>query len=267
MRGRARREGPTPDARSHRPRPHGVGRASFAADVLLMAAAASWESTYWVAKVLADDGGVLGMLSVRMLATAGTLGIVVVLVRRRVRWSSVTLGVLYGLMLSTVFTLETFGIAHTSATNAGLIISLAIVFTPVVEAAFARTRPSRTYLLGGIAAMVGVVLVSMDGHLTAPSLGDWLVLGAAVARAFHVTIVRHTSTGRDVDDLSLTFVQMATCALVFTLLGAAVGRSPVQYVSGLGGGGLLAMGYTVVICTVFPFFIQIWPCVARRRVG
>lgn len=35
-----------------------------------------------------------------------------------------------GLILSGIFLLETYGVVHTSATNAGLIISLTMIFTP-----------------------------------------------------------------------------------------------------------------------------------------
>lgn len=233
-------------------------RATISIDLLLMAVAASWGSTYWVTKGLVDDGAVLGMLSVRMLATAGLLGLVILLMRRAITRTSAGLGTVYGLILAVVFTLETFGIAETSATNAGLIISMTIVFTPIVEAAIAKSRPSPTYLIGGLVAMIGIILLSMNGHFTAPALGDWLVLGAAVARAFHVTIVKRTSTGRPVDDLSLTFVQMATCAVVFTALAIVVDGSPLYYLSSMTTADIVAMTYMVIICTLFPFFIQMW---------
>ncbi|CAM5392701.1 hypothetical protein SBADM41S_05725 [Streptomyces badius] len=45
-------------------------------------------------------------------------------------------------MLSGIFLLETYGVVHASATNAGLIISLTMIFTPLAEAAVTRVRPS-----------------------------------------------------------------------------------------------------------------------------
>lgn len=48
---------------------------------------------------------------------------------------------LLGLVLSGIFLLETYGVVHTSATNAGLIISLTMIFTPLAEAAVTRVRP------------------------------------------------------------------------------------------------------------------------------
>nr|WP_054682799.1 EamA family transporter [Microbacterium sp. No. 7] len=223
-----------------------------------MAVAASWGSTYWVAKELLEGGDVLGMLSVRMLSTAALLGMLLVIGRRAPSRPSMRLGMIYGLMLSTVFVLETFGIAHTSATNAGLIISLTIVFTPLLEALVTRTRPSRTFVLGSVAALLGIVLLSMNGRLTAPALGDWLILGAAVARAVHVTVVKRSSAQHAVDDLSLTFWQMLTCAGVFTGLAVLTGGSPLRYLSAMDGADSLRMVYLVVVCTVFPFFVQMW---------
>lgn len=49
--------------------------------------------------------------------------------RKRLTHKEVFAGIPIGMLLAAVFVFETFGIAHTSATNAGLIISLTMVVT------------------------------------------------------------------------------------------------------------------------------------------
>jgi len=230
----------------------------YQVDVLLMAVAVSWGSTYWVAKELVGGGGVLGMLSIRMVVTALVLALLLRLAGRRLSRASVGLGMLFGLTLTAVFAFETFGIAGTTATNAGLIISLTMVITPVVEATWQRARVPRAYLIGGLVACLGVGLLSTNGNLAAPRLGDWLILTAAVLRAVHVTVVKRRSGERDVDDLSLTVVQMATCGVLFTVAGLAVGDTPAAYLAGMDTGDMWRMAYLVLACTVFAFYIQMW---------
>jgi hypothetical protein len=121
-------------------------------------------------------------------------------------------------------------VTRTSATNAGLLISLTVVLTPLMEGAAARRRLPRTFFVAVVVAVVGVaLLVSADG-LRAPTSGDALMLAAAFVRAAHVTASGGLTRGRPVRTLTLTLVQTWVCALGFALaapgeLAAAVGRA------------------------------------------
>lgn len=113
--------------------------------------------------------------------------------------------------------LETHGIAGTSAKNEGPIISLVIVFTPVTECIAFRVRLPRMVFVAGIVAVVGVCLIVSGDGFVAPTLGDMLVLAAAMARAVHVTAVSALTRGRGYSALTLTLIQSAVCAIVYTL--------------------------------------------------
>lgn len=108
--------------------------ARFRVDLLLLLVAASWGSTYLVAKELVTPDSVISLMAVRMLLAAGMMAVVVAARRKRVTRAELHAGVILGVLLAGVFAFETFGIAYTSATNAGLIISLTIVFTPIESA-------------------------------------------------------------------------------------------------------------------------------------
>ena len=114
--------------------------ARFRVDLLLLVVAASWGSTYLVAKELVTPSSVVALLALRMLLAAALMIVIVVARRRRVTPSELRTGIILGILLAAVFAFETFGIAHTSATNAGLIISLTIVFTPILESLVAGKR-------------------------------------------------------------------------------------------------------------------------------
>jgi len=107
-----------------------------------------------------------------------------------------------------------------------------------------------------------------DAHaFETPSLGDLLMLASAVIRAVHVVTMHRLTEGRSdapasrrpaVNTLTLTTVQLATCAVLFTVASAFVGDSVPVYLGTLGGGKLALFAYLVVICTVFAFFVQMW---------
>lgn len=227
-------------------------------DALLLAVAVAWGSTYWVAKELVSQDTVLAVLAVRMLLTAAALGLILIAMRKRIRKAEAVIGGILGMLLSTVFTFETFGIAATSATNAGLIISLTIVMTPVLETVVGKRKLSRLFYLAAVISVAGVYFLATGGASAAFGFGDMLIFLAAVARAFHVTGMHRLSAGRSIDSLNLTFVQMATCGLVFLIMSCLWGTPITAYAGSMNGSAVLQMAYLVIVCTVFPFFIQMW---------
>lgn len=94
-----------------------VRRKSSVVDLLLLAVAVAWGSTYWVAKELVSQDTVLAVLAVRILLISIALGLILAAMRKRLKKTEAVIGGFLGLLLSTVFTFETFGIAATSATK------------------------------------------------------------------------------------------------------------------------------------------------------
>jgi len=59
------------------------------------------------------------------------------------RRATLKTGTVLGAILFGIFLCETFGVAYTCAGHAALLISLSVVFTPLVEWALLRRRPTR----------------------------------------------------------------------------------------------------------------------------
>lgn len=230
----------------------------FRVDLLLLLVAVSWGSTYLVAKDLVSAGMVLALLASRMLLAAGVMAAIAGVRRKCVARTELLAGMPIGVLLAAVFAFETFGIAHTSATNAGLIISLTMVFTPILESVLSRRPLPGTFFAAAIVAVTGVVLLAGNGTLDPPSAGDLLVAGAAIVRAVHVVSTHKLTGGKAMDSLNLTTVQLGTCALLFTAGSFVYGDSVPYYLSRLDPRQGAMLLYLVLVCTVFAFFIQIW---------
>jgi drug/metabolite transporter (DMT)-like permease len=230
----------------------------FRVDLALLVVAASWGSTYLVAKELVTPDTVVALLAVRMLLAAAIMFVIVAARQKRMNHAELRVGVILGVMLSAVFALETFGIAHTSATNAGLIISLTIVITPMLDSVVSARRLSRQFLLAATTAVIGVAFLASNGDLRPPTLGDTLVLGAAILRAVHVISMDKLTNGKTVDSLNLTTVQLGTCAILFTGTSMFYGDPVPNYLSQLDAGQIVLFSYLVLVCTVFAFFVQMW---------
>ncbi|HET6860518.1 MAG TPA: DMT family transporter [Streptomyces sp.] len=238
------------------PRP----RAAWLIDLPVLLVAVVWGASYLAAKDITTAQTVVAVLVLRF---AIVLPVLVVAGWRNLRalrpaqWRGA--GVL-GLVLSAIFLLETYGVVHTSATNAGLIISLTMIFTPLAEAAVRRVWPPRAFLGAAGLSVAGVVLLTQGGGFTTPSSGDLLMLLAALARTVHVLAMARIESVQSADALSLTTVQLGAAVAVFAVLAAAPGTGPAPWTvaAGFGPREWAGLVFLSVCCTLFAFFVQMW---------
>ncbi|GAA1276488.1 DMT family transporter [Streptomyces sp. NBC_00117] len=235
-------------------------RRAWLTDLPVLLVAVVWGASYLAAKGITTQTTVLAVLVLRfgvvlpVLAVAGW-GALRGLTATQWRGAG-----LLGLILSGIFLLETYGVVHTSATNAGLIISLTMIFTPLAEAAVTRTRPSRTFLAAAAVSVAGVVLLTQSGGFTAPSAGDLLMLLAALARTLHVLAMARMKSVRGADALPLTTVQLGASVVVFALLCGVpgTGAAPWAAAADFGPRAWAGLVFLSVFCTLFAFFVQMW---------
>ncbi|MGW3804502.1 DMT family transporter [Streptomyces clavifer] len=235
-------------------------RRAWVTDLPVLLVAAVWGASYLAAKGITTTHTVIAVLVLRF---AVVLPVLAVAGWRRLRALSAAQwrgAGLLGLVLSGIFLLETYGVVYTSATNAGLIISLTMIFTPLAEAAVTRTRPPRTFLAAAGLSVTGVVLLTQGGGFTSPSAGDLLMLLAALARTVHVLAMARIRSVRDADSLSLTTVQLGSAVMVFAVLAAVPGTGPAPWTvaAGFGAAEWAGLIFLSVFCTLFAFFVQMW---------
>ncbi|MET0161164.1 MAG: DMT family transporter [Microbacteriaceae bacterium] len=230
--------------------------ASHRVDLLLLAVAAVWGASFVVAKDLTAEIGVPSTIALRFLVAAGAAGLLCLVRRERMpRGRGLMIAVLLGVSQAAIIGLETWGVHLTSATNAGLLISLALVMTPALEGLASRVWLPRSYFVTAVAAVVGVALLVSEGGFRAPTAGDALVVLAAVVRALHVTASARLTRGRSDSSLAIVLVQMLVCAAAFSLLA---GPALPTAVATLSGAGWLRIAFLGLLCSLFAFLVQLW---------
>lgn len=224
------------------------------ADLSLLFIAVVWGSSYLVTKIILTDIAVFPFLFIRFMLT---VIIMVPLTWKKCMKASIhtwITGIILGLFLSGIFISETCGINYTSASNAGFLISLFVVFTPITESIMFRTK-----LSGGI---LGTVLLSAIGtfFLTMKSgyqfnIGDILILVAALLRAVQMTVTQKMTNGKSMDSSVLTTIQLGVVAVIMGALSLTTGGihafdAPASMTF------WLLTAYLTIFCTLFAFYIQ-----------
>lgn len=222
-------------------------------DLAVLGIAIVWGASYPVAKGALLYAPVLVLIFYRFLVTALVMG--------AVAWKEIgntssgdrLRGVLLGAILFAIFVAETYGVAQTSAMNTALIISLCVVFTPILDYGLSRSLPPIGVIAGAVISCIGVGVLT--GGTIAFSFGDLLVLGAAVLRAIMVVTTKRLMAGRAVSSAALTALQGTTVAtLTFALL--LTQGNITDLIVHAGGKFWLAVAFLSLFCTIAAFYVQ-----------
>jgi drug/metabolite transporter (DMT)-like permease len=126
------------------------------------------------------------------------------------RGTTILGGCLAGLTLFFAAAFQQFGIAGTTAGNAGFITGLYVVFVPALGILIGRI-PDRAAACGALIALIGLYFLSITSGMSM-SWGDGLVLISAVFWAIHVLLIGWLAPR--VPALRLNFIQFSVTAIL-----------------------------------------------------
>lgn len=127
-------------------------------------------------------------------------------------------GIFAGLFMAAGFTLQTYGMVLTSASNAALFMGLNVVMVPFFWWALSRRRPPFKSFAAALLAFASLSVVTFGG-VSRVNLGDLLNFLSAVAFALHYVILDRIAKGTE--SAGLAFVQVLTAAVVSGIVGLA----------------------------------------------
>jgi drug/metabolite transporter (DMT)-like permease len=209
----------------------GNSRPPIAPGVLLLLTTILWGATFPAAKVGLEAIGVFPfMFWTRLLGFLTIAAAVPFLARREVTAEALRHvlrpGLLLGCLLFLGYVLQTEGLARTTATNAGFITGLYVVFTPILGLIlFRRTTTPAAWVAVGV-SVLGMALLSIPGlDDLRIRFGDILVLAGALAWAGHVVGVGYFAERHH--PMVLSLAQMGATALLHLVVLFPIGfRAP-----------------------------------------
>jgi drug/metabolite transporter (DMT)-like permease len=129
-------------------------------------------------------------------------------------------GVGVGVLLAAAYGLQTAGLELTTVSSTGFITGLYVVFTPLIALVLFGTRVPAAAWTGVVFAVAGLLLLS--GIPGGSSVGNALVLANALAQSFQIAAMERFAPRYDAR--ALTFLQMATSCVGFTVIAVAAGQ-------------------------------------------
>lgn len=222
------------------------------ANIVLLLVAVIWGASYSLAKGALDYTPVLVFLAIRFGVTS--LLLLPFTIKELANsepkvWFN---GVQLGAILFLIFLAETYGVAHTSASNAAFLISLCIVFTPIIDSIWQRKLPPSNILMAALLCIAGTWVLTSSKSLQF-NLGDGLILVAALLRALMVTYTKRVTDKIKLSSLALTQLQMCV-VFIASVVVMLVSVENITIPNAIDFWWRLIV--IVIFCTLFAFFAQ-----------
>lgn len=168
---------------------------------------------------------------------------------RRATAQTIRYAFILGFILFLVFSCITFGIKFTSTSNAAFLVSLTVIFVPLLVSLVARKLPANKVMIGVGLALLGVGLLTLNNQLRI-NLGDFLCVAGALLYATHIIITEKLTMA--VDSLLLGIIQLGfagALGFIFSLL-LETPRFPINLQEWL---PILALS---ILCSAIGFVVQ-----------
>lgn len=220
------------------------------AELLLAAVIIARSTSYVLTKVGLQDMGKFTLLAVRFLLAFAFLAVLfrrrLLRIDRRTLLSGLAMGGIY----FCVMTAELTALKTVETSTVSFVTNTAVVIVPLVQAALSRRWPERRVLLGALACLLGVALLTLRRGLTlTPGIG-YCILEAFLYSAAILVTDRLTHAGAD--PLLSGVVQVGFLGLL-ALIASFLFETPHLPGSGTEWLAVLALA---LVCSGFGFTLQ-----------
>ena len=219
------------------------------ADLGLITVTIFWGSTFIISKNLLEQIPLVTYLIIRLNLAAIMLSLYAIRFRKEFKRQTLYHGVVMGVFLFLSYLFQMWGIKYTSASNAGFITGLNVVFVPLFSIFFFGDHPKKSSIIGVIVATFGLYFLS-GGDFSALTKGDWLVFVCAVTVTFHVIYTGKFASKNNIYLLTATQL-CVTGILSLTLLPFVTHNLPEVNIN-----NLILLLYLALFGTIYTFLMQ-----------
>ena len=219
-----------------------------AAEASLIFIAAVWGLTFVMVKDAIEELPMMAFLAYRFLPAALIVAVVFRRGLARLDAAGWRAGMLMGAFLTAGYVFQTLGLEVTTASNAGFITGLMVVFTPLLGAVLLSQQVGRLAWTAAAVSALGLYLLSGSAGLNAR--GDGLVLLCALAFAAHILVTDRAVREHDVG--ALLVVQLGMTGLFCLVVAALLGQLELPRAATVWS----ALIVTSLIASALGFFVQ-----------
>lgn len=187
------------------------------ADLMLLMITVFWGASYMLTKI-----GLEGLEPFNLTALRFIIAFIIAAVAFHKQIfcadvKTIKYAFILGVLLFGMFISMAFGLGHTTASNAGFLISLSVVLIPIISFVFLKQKIEKRVIVGVCLALIGIALMTLDSKLTV-NIGDLLCILCAMLCSIHVIVIGIFT--KEVDSIALGALQLGFAG-IFSIIFSA----------------------------------------------
>ncbi|WP_141432214.1 DMT family transporter [Bacillus sp. 03113] len=192
------------------------------ADFVMVIITIFWGSSYLFMKMGLDSINVFNLIALRF-GIAFFLSAALFYKRLlKANVQTIKYAFILGSILFLVFATVTSGVKTTSASSAGFLVSLTVIFAPLLSSLWLKKKPKNQVIIGILLALFGIGLLTLNNTLQL-GYGAILCILCALCNATHIVVTGALT--KNVDSITLGVLQLGFTA-VFGLLFSVSFETP-----------------------------------------
>ncbi len=219
------------------------------ADVMMLFVTIFWGSSYLFMKVGLDSLGDFTLIALRFGIAFLLAGLLFIKRISKTNVKTIFYSFILGTILFIAFTALTAGMRSTAVSNTGFLVSLSVIFVPIISAVFFKQIFEKRLIIGVLTALLGIALLSLNSKLQLGP-GDLLCILCALCYSFHIIITGKVT--KHVDSIVLGVLQLGFCG-AWGILFSFLFETPHLPNSSAAWASILALS---IFCSALGFTIQ-----------
>jgi len=219
------------------------------ANLMLLIVTIFWGSSYLFMKMGLVSIPEFNLIALRFGIAFLLAGIVFYRRLLKTDFKTIKYAFVLGTILVSVFASITYGVKTTSASNAGFLVSLTVIFVPLLLAVFFKKRPEKRIIFGVSLALTGIGFLTLN-HQLKINIGDFLCILGALFYAIHIIVTAKLT--KNVDSITLGVLQLGFTG-AWGLLFSIFLETPRLPSTTESWASILVLG---VLCSAFGFVTQ-----------
>lgn len=219
------------------------------ADLMILFITICWGSSYLFMKMGLDSLGEFNLIALRFGLAFLLAGVIFLPRLRQVNVQTIRYAMLLGFILFIMFTALTFGLRTTTTSNAGFLVSLTVVFVPLLHTFLFKKKIENKVVVSILLSLIGIALLTIQLPFTL-KIGDLFCIAAALCYALHINMV--STAAQKVDTLSLGILQLGFTGL-YAFISSLLFETPIWPST---TNSWIAVLVLSVVCTAIGFIFQ-----------
>lgn len=208
-----------------------------------------WGTSFVILKKTLDEVPTLYVLAYRFTGATILLLLIGMKDLKKIDLQYIKGGMIMGVFLFLAYTIQTYGLFHTTPGKNAFLTTTYCVLTPFIYWAVVKKKPDICNYIAAVICMAGVGFVSLDGDLGV-NIGDILTLCSGMFFALHIVATSKHIRGRSVR--ALTMIQFATASVLCWIFALLTDPVPTQ----ISTESMWSILYLSVMCTAVCFIFQ-----------